>query len=145
MDINKIFNLFNKVEIDTPLDEKFKAANELMNFQETPVFWVGMFKKLILNNSVFNTQLLKFLQQTDSELKDIELAGEVVVFLRSWFYISKIDLTIRLHYDAVKMFSDENLLACCKLAVSFFEEREEYEKCSHIKKIQDLVELNLTP
>ena len=145
MDINKIFNLFSKTDIDTPLDEKFKAANELMNFQETPVFWIGMFKKIILNNKVIYEQLYKSLpSEVVNQLPHFDDMAEVVTYSRAWFYISKLDTNRPLDIDALKIFVDDDLIVCCKLAIHYFEEKEEYEKCAHIKKIQDKIEFLLT-
>jgi alanyl-tRNA synthetase len=63
MDINKIFDLFGSADFDTPLEKKAKAADDLILIQETPMFWIGMFKKIILNNQVFYHQLKSHLPQ----------------------------------------------------------------------------------
>jgi hypothetical protein len=41
------------------------------------------------------------------------------------------------------MYSNEEFLCAVKLSINYFEGVEEYEKCAHLKKIQDFVEKNL--
>ena len=38
---------------------------------------------------------------------------------------------------------NEEFLISIRLSISYFESTEEYEKCAHLKKIQDFVEKNL--
>ena len=45
--------------------------------------------------------------------------------------------------DAVKLTSSKDLKKCLNLAIYFFENLEEYEKCNHIKQILDKVEFFL--
>jgi hypothetical protein len=40
----------------------------------------------------------------------------------------------------LKKASNENLLTSVKLAINYFEEQEEYEKCAFLKKVQDFVQ-----
>ena len=47
--------------------------------------------------------------------------------------------------DAAKIFSDTYTITACDLAIHFWEEKESYEKCAHIKKVQDLLKLNVIP
>ena len=53
MDIDKIFNLFD----GSSLENQAEAASDTIIIQETPMFWIGMFKKIILNNYVFYHQI----------------------------------------------------------------------------------------
>lgn len=137
VDITNIFNLFP--------DEEHKFENSssatLIDFKETPLFCVGMFKKIIINNTNFHLQILEFLKKEMDEdyLLNYGQVSELVIFLRSWFYISKINLTKELDQEAVKFYSGQDLEVCLKLAISFFEEREEYEKCAHLKNILDFI------
>lgn len=140
MDIDKIFGTF-----DNSKEKENSSVSTFVNFQDTPVYFIGMFRKLILNHKNFHKKLQQFLKMTDDEMEDMSMdeAGEFVVYSRSWFYIKKIDLTNQSHKDCLKTHSDEYLISCVKLSISFWEEREEYEKCAHLKKIQDFLELSL--
>jgi hypothetical protein len=140
MDINKIFDLFGSADFDTPLEKKAKAADNIILIQETPMFWIGMFKKIILNNHIFYHQLKN---QVPRELLE-EISGgddmaNIVTYSRAWFYISKLNLKRRVDIDALMTFTDENLLYASEMAIRYFEGIEEYEKCAHIKNIQDLI------
>ena len=140
MDINKIFDLFGSADFDTPLEKKAKAADDLILIQETPMFWIGMFKKIILNNKAFYQHLYNSLDpEVVKEMAGMDNMADLVTYSRAWFYISKLDLKRRVDIDALSTFTDDNLLYASEMALRFFEEREEYEKCAHIKKIQDII------
>ncbi len=136
VDADKIFGLFNGEEPES-LPEKAKMADALLDFKEHPLFWVGMFKKLIHNHKTFNRKVMNFFSQMDEELDlyDVEQAGEFVVYNRAWFWISKIDIQVSTHQDALLHYADEYLLTYVKFAISYFEEFEEYEKCAQLVKI----------
>jgi len=84
MDVNKIFNLFNGDEPES-LREKAQQVDTLLDYKNHPLFWVGMFKKLIQNHQVFNDQLLQFFDKLDEGLStvDVDKAGEFLVFNRA--------------------------------------------------------------
>lgn len=145
MDINKIFNLFNNEEPPS-LKEKFQQVDALLDYKNHPLFWVGMFKKLIQNHQVFNDQLLKFFEQLDEGLNivDVDRAGEFVVFNRAWSYIQKVNPEDRVCQEALYRFTDDYLKVSLELSLHYFQEHEEYEKCAHLKKNLDFVKLLLT-
>ncbi len=145
MDINKIFNLFNNEEPPS-LKEKFQQVDALLDYKNHPLFWVGMFKKLIQNHQVFNDQLLKFFDNLDEGLNmiDVDKAGEYVVFNRAWEYIKKVDPDNLVTQEALYRFADDYLKVSLELSLHYFQEHEEYEKCAHLKKNLDFVKLLLT-
>ena len=145
MDINKIFNLFNGDEPES-LREKAQQVDIPLDYKNHPLFWVGMFKKLIQNHHIFNDQLLKFFEKLDEELDivDIDRAGEFVVFNRAWNYIQKVDPDNLVTQEALYRFADIHLKLALELSISYFQEMEDYEKCSHLKKNLDFVNLLLT-
>ena len=55
MDLNKIFGLFNDQEPES-LKGKSQLIDDVLDFKEHPLFWVGMFKKLIQNHIFFVDQ-----------------------------------------------------------------------------------------
>ena len=129
------------------LQEKAEATDILLNdYKNHPLFWVGMFKKLIYNHRVFHLQLTKFFGNIDEGLAqiDIDRAGEYVVFTKAWDYIKKIDPENKLHQESLYRFSDDYLKTALELAINYFQEHEEYEKCAHLKKNLDFVKLLLT-
>lgn len=141
MDADKIFGLFNNEEPES-LKDKAEAIDVLLNYKDHPMFWVGMFKKLIHNHKVFNTKVMDFFTKLENEeldLYDVEIAGEFVVYSRAWFYISKIDISDRTCQESLIHYMDEYLETYLKFSISYWEETEEYEKCSHLKSILDFI------
>lgn len=114
----------------------------LEDYKQHPMFWVGMFKKLIYNHKVFNAKILKSFKDLDGELdiNDVENAGEFIMYNRAWYWINKINIKESLHQNALTHYADEILLTYTKVVILYFQELEEYEKCAHLKKIQDFLE-----
>ena len=141
MDIDKIFDLFGSADFDTPLEKKAKAADDIILIQETPMFWIGMLKKIVLNNQSFYHQLKHNLPaDLIKEMAGLDDMAEMVTYSRAWFYASKLDLKRRVDVDAIIAFADDNLVYALALTIKFFEDKEEYEKCAHLKQIQDMIE-----
>jgi hypothetical protein len=139
MSLDKIFNLFDVIneDIDPIGDEAFA-------FTDTPMFHLGMFKKIIWNQKHFETKMGQFKKlYPESKIFDDKEAGEFVTFTRAYFYINKFDFEHPLAKDSIKLFSDIYTKTACELSLSFFEEKEEYEKCIKIKKVLDALNLNL--
>jgi hypothetical protein len=136
MDINKIFNLFNGDEPES-LGEKAQQVDISLDYKNHPLFWVGMFKKLIQNHQTFNDQLLKFFDKLDEGLDvvDIDRAGEFVVFNRAWEYIQKVDPDNLVCQEALDRFVDIHLRIALELSINYFQEMEEYEKCANLHKV----------
>ena len=139
MDIGKIFQSFRS--------GSFGGDDNSLKYKvdENPIVLLGMFKKLIQNNIVFTKKIETHLGKSlkDIDKKQIRKAGELVVYNRAWNYISKIDINNEMNLDALRLTSNKDLKKCLNLAIYFFEGFEEYEKCNHIKKILDKVEIFL--
>jgi len=146
MDLNKIFGLFDKSKKEEE-DLSQEDYNKIVkDYHKHPLFWVGMFKKLIYNHHLFHDQILKFFEQLDEGLNqvDIDKAGEFVVFNRAWDYIKKINPEEKKHQEALFHFADNYLKSAIELSINYFQEQEEYEKCAHLKKNLEFVKLLLT-
>ena len=133
--LNHIFHFFG------PNDNLDGSDNDttLIDFKNTPIYWVGMYKKLILNHVNFNKKIIKFFQKTDRELdlNDMKEAGEYVTYNRAWSYIKKIDISNKEHLKGIDAYSDEYLDTALSLGINFFIETEQYERCAHLQKILD--------
>jgi len=139
MNLNNIFNAF---EDDAPLHEKVA----LLELQKTQAFKLGMFKKTILNHKVMEKRLEKFMEFMPDMAKMIDVdqnASELITHTRAWTHIKEFDPTSEQGIDASNIFSDIETITACDLSIHFWEEREEYEKCAHIKKVKDLLQKNL--
>ncbi len=146
VDIKKIFGLFEEPQ-ENNKEVSREEYNQLVdNYKKHPLYWVGMFKKLIYNHNLFNSQLLKFFEKLDEGLDqvDIDRAGEYVVFTKAWDYIKKVNPEDKKHQEALYHFSDIHLKIALELAINYFQEQEEYEKCVHLKKNLEFVKLLLT-
>jgi len=136
-------NIFGAFEDDTPLKDKITV----LDFRETDAFKLGMFKKIIWNqkNMLAKLDALKEHMPELAEFMaiDKEEVSEFVTFTRAWAYIKDVDITTEQGIDATRIFSDEYTITACDLSIHFWEEKEEYEKCAHIKKIKDLITKNL--
>jgi hypothetical protein len=130
MNIDKIFGLFDQSS-DTPLTNN--EAETLFDLKNTPVFWLGMFKKIIVSSNSLYFQLNTILPQN----VDVQEITNSIIYTRSWEFISKIDIFKSTHIDAIKMYSNNTFIKCFNLSISYWEALEEYEKCAHLKKIQD--------
>jgi uncharacterized membrane protein (UPF0182 family) len=146
MDANKIFGLFD--DGDSELENKKVQYDDILldDYKKHPLFWVGMFKKLIYNHNVFKEQLLKFFEKSDEKLdkSDIDKAGEFIVFGKAWDFIKNIYPDNKEHQEALYHFSDLDLKIAFELSIKYFQEQEEYEKCAHLKKNLDFLKLLLT-
>jgi|TARA_R110001632_G_scaffold107504_1_gene217083 stress response protein YsnF len=132
--LENIFELFSSNE---DLDGENNEVH--IDFTQTPTYWIGMYKKLVLNHINFNKKVIKFFKESNEELdiEDVENAGEFVVYNRAWHYIQNVDINVEEHVIAIEKYTDEYLDTALKLGIHFFEEYEEYEKCALLKQILD--------
>tara|TARA_B110000977_G_scaffold197463_1_gene280042 strand:- start:396 stop:812 length:417 start_codon:yes stop_codon:yes gene_type:complete len=131
IDVNGLFNLFPNSK-----DEE-KSGEISTNIKITPQYWLGMHKKLILNHINFKKRAINFFSKSELELdiEDVQKAGEFVAYNKAWSYITMIDMNDEYHIDCVVRFGDEVLETSLELAIKYFQELEEYEKCAHLLKI----------
>ena len=131
--IDNIFGLFSHENDDLSSDGKTSYED----LKSTPMYYVGMYKKLILNHINFNKKVLNFFKKSNEELdvEDIKEAGEYVTYNRAWNYIKSVDLSEASHIDALKYYSDEYLDTALQLGISYFTQTEEYERCAILLKI----------
>jgi hypothetical protein len=111
------------------------------NFMDNPYVKIGMFNKIIKNNTLFNIKFKKFLDSTDLNYdKDyIDSSSRFITFNRAFFYIKDIDIENLQHIDALKCYDFEDLILNVNTSISFFEEKEEYEKCAYLLKIKNFL------
>jgi hypothetical protein len=115
------------------------------NFMDNPYVKIGMFNKIIKNNTVFNIKFKKFLDSVDPnyDKEYIDSSSRFITFNRAFFYIKDINVENQQHIDALKCHDFEGLILNLDSSISFFEKGEEYEKCNHLFKIKKLVEESL--
>jgi hypothetical protein len=137
MNINKIFSLFKSPE------EPEEVISQI-DLSESPVIWIGMFKKLITNYETFAKQLIKFLGDAnpDLDVDEVERVSGYMVYDKAYNHLFKLDITNKTHLDCIKLYSDDIFKKTLDAALIYFEGVEEYERCIFLKQIQDIVNLS---
>ena len=135
---DRIFNLFST----TPeVKEKEEKRISIEEFIESPYAKIGMFTKLILNHYVFQEKLKKFLKTEEPaySIENTKEAANYTVFNKAWEYIREIDIENKDHINALIGFNPIVFNKALTCAIVYFQDGEEYEKCAHIFKIQEIV------
>ena len=82
----------------------------------------------------------KFKADKDLDVEGINEAGDFMMFNRAWYWISECNVRKKIWKEALTRNATPELLKCIKITIKYFEEIEEYEKCSLLIKIQVFVE-----
>ena len=143
MDINHIFNLFGDPE--NKYNENPPSSINMEDFEKTPSYKIGMFKKIILNQHVFQKKIVNMFKTTKDEfgVEGMDEVGEYIAHHRAWSYIKDCIIENEMWQDSLSVQNDEHLETAIKLSISFHEELEEYEKCAFLKKIELFLKDNL--
>ncbi len=138
MNKDSIFNLFDD---NTPQESEVSTRASLDDFIKSPYAKIGMFTKLILNHEVFHQKLQKFLKEEEPNYNSSSTkeAGDYVVFNRSWHYIKDINIDNGEHIEGILDFNPKMFYKALQDAIFYFEHCEQYERCAHLLKIQQLV------
>jgi len=137
MDLNKIFKLFGSSD----KEEEYKEVVTQVDLSESPMMWIGMFKRMITNYETFAKQLIQFFKSSEPSLdmEEVERASSYMVYDKAYNHLAKLDLTNTTHLDSLQLLSDETFEFVLNKALLYFESVEEYEKCLFLKQIQDKV------
>lgn len=132
IDVNDIFSLFPNSG-----SKKEEVVEDIVDITSSPKYWLGMHKKLVLNHINFKKKALKFFKESNHELdiEDVKKAGEYVAYNKAWYYIKKINLSDENHILDIIEYGDDLLETSLELAIQYFQDIEEYEKCAHLLKI----------
>ena len=136
MDINKIFDLFEKNE---PIGDE-NNQRLVDHFKDHPIVKIGYFKKLILHYNIYGKKIVKSLHNTnvDLSLDDVKKAGEFLLYNKAWENISVIKHDVPFHIECLNQLNKDNdLKKVFKKCIKYFEKHEEYEKCGFLKSLQD--------
>jgi hypothetical protein len=151
MDINKIFGLFdsssrNDLGINALNQDDLKARIKFFDeFRNHPVVWIGMFHKLIMDNAVSKTLLTTFKTTfPDLDVNDIRNAGEYIIYTKAYEFIRNLNIKRDLDLQVLINHSNINVLTSVRMAISYFEETEAYEKCAFLLPIKKIIEENVT-
>lgn len=136
VDKDKIFFLFDDEEEnnkDSELDIVFEEEEEVY-------MKLRMFCKLISNNSAFQLQLQQFFDKIEKEYDgdSVKNSSDFTTYTRAWFYIKQVDIQREEHIKAITSHNPNQLYKCLKKSIQYFEDKEDYEKCAHLFKIQNI-------
>lgn len=139
MNKDRIFDLFD--DSNSAKEKVMQQKQSLAVFNNSPYHKLGMFTKLIVNHFIFHYKLEKFLQKEEPsyDVKSTKEASEYVVYNRAWNYLKQINPEEKDHLIAILDFNQKVLDKTLESALTYFEEFEEYEKCAHIFKIQQIL------
>ena len=141
MNLSNFFSLFSNNDKDKNQQEEDSFnPTTLTDVMNTPAYWVGMFKKLIYNYKSHGNKLLMQVEGFDigANYDDVQSAYEFMLYERSYFYLTCLDITNPEDLKVLEKESDKILLFALDNCISYYEDQEEYEKCSYLKEISDL-------
>lgn len=118
-------------------DELTKMEEEIDEWKDTPRYKMGMFVKLIINGTIFRKQLSNMFEGKNKI--NIGDAGEFIMYNRAWYWIKDFSLKDEDWVNSVKHYEEEEIIRACELTISYFENIEEYEKCSLLLSIKNLI------
>ena len=111
------------------------------NLTHSSTIKIGMFAKLILNHKAFHVKLDKFLKSEEPSynIEPTKESSEYIVYNRAWFYLDQVDLDKKEDIFALLDFNNDVLNNALENALIYFEGGEEYLKCAHIFRIQQVL------
>jgi hypothetical protein len=141
MDPDNVFNLFDDESNSDIVENAKEIKDKLEEFKDSPIVKIGMFTKLILNHQVFHSKLESFLKKEEPtyDVQSTKESSEFVVYNRAWYYLNQVDINKKKDLFAVLDFNPKMLNKALESALLFFENGEEYLKCAHIFKIQQIL------
>ncbi len=146
MDLENIFNLFGGGENPQPYTSKeLGDIKKFEDFKETPMFKLGMFKKIVFNHISYKKKIIELFKSVKPQLdiEELEETGELVAFERGWDFISQCNIKEEDWRVGLILCNDEEFRVAFKLTIQFYQNLEEYEKCAYLKKILDFLQRNL--
>ena len=147
MDVNKIFDLFSggREGDGDYTQQELEDLRKMEEFKESPMFKVGMFKKLIFNHLAYKDRIIDLFKNVKPNLNiyELEEAGETITFERGWEFISQCEIDKEEWQQCLILYNDEEIKVALRLSINFFQDLEEYEKCAYLKEILDFLEKSL--
>lgn len=141
MNPNNIFGLFDDKGTSGIIEDAKDVKNKLEEFKDSPIVKIGMFTKLILNHHVFHSKLESFLKKEEPtyDVQSTKESSEFVVYNRAWYYLNQVNINKKEDIFAILDFNPKMLNKALESALLYFENGEEYLKCAHIFKIQQIL------
>jgi len=137
MDLNKIFSMFS----NNPEEE---LRENLVTYKNSPKFKLEMFTKLILNGVHFKDRMIEFFSNSNVGLERRELSdvGDFMMFTRAWFWIQQFKLDDPEWVEDLNNHSTVEFEKALKICIQYFEDEEEFEKCSFLVNVRSLIKID---
>lgn len=136
MDINKIFSIFDSGENLDEIEKPQEGQSEV----ENALFYIKGFLIIMGNIPKLNEKVKTIFKNSgDLDVEDIEEAGKYIILCKAWSYIQTLDTEYMYHNVALKIQTNEEFYNSLSFLLKYFEQKEMYEKCIKLKKIQDKV------
>ena len=136
---DKLFQLFTSPDEN---GEEYTEDGMHSDFVDDSYYKLGMFTKLIQNNKVFHHKLKQFFESIKREFDEetTKSASELSTFNRAWFYVKDIQVDDIEHVESINRIDSTSFIESLTSAISYFEAKEEYERCAHLLKIKKIKE-----
>ncbi len=123
------------------LKDTSSQKKQRVSLEDTDLYKVGMFKKIICNMDVYKSRMISFLKNLgmEDESRDFDKSGEHLCYVRAYSYIKTVTLQSPLDTSLESLY-DENLIQALSKCTLYYEKLEEYEKCALLKKVLDYFE-----
>ena len=113
---------------------------DLEELKKTPQYKFGMFIKIINNKDYFRKNIKRAL--VEGKEGNSEGFEDFLVYNRAWYWIKDFDLS---NPEVVKVYNYGEALLALDLSIKYFEEIEDYEKCSYLFSFKSLLKMLDSP
>jgi hypothetical protein len=131
---DNIFKLFEFENMDVENDDLSELGEVLVFIK------VGMFIKTIENREVFYFKLKDTLEQLKNNNIELQDYSQSIIYNKAFSYLCDIDLQHPLVPLFLKKYKVKKLIECLNKSILYFENLEEYEKCSILYNIKKVIE-----
>jgi hypothetical protein len=80
----------------------------------------------------------------DLDINDISNAGEYIIYTKSYVFLKRLNIECELDLQVIQNNTNSEFLTALESSLSYYEKYEEYEKCSFILSIINIIKVNLS-
>ena len=134
MDIDKVFNLFSREKL---IKDNIGGMDISKN---SPTYKVLMFQKIMLYSKEMSEKIINILKTSPTLEKDenLDKYSNHIIYSRGYFWIGKLE-----EGEFEKVLLDKVNIPVLKQhlynSIKYYEGREDFEKCIHLKKFLDFL------
>lgn len=134
LDSKKIFEIFDK----HPLDD---IEENLNSYKSSFKFKIEMFTKVVVYGDVWKKQVISLFDTStmDLDLDEINSVGDFMLYTRAWYWINQLEMDDVECVKSIKELSSASFLASLLRSITYFEGKEEFERCAFLVSIKNLL------